>query len=101
MSAHPHQEAAPPAQPTCWCCGAERGDNELVHLGNHPEVGICTRCARWMQRRATELDDAYHPTVAARLRAGIHTARNAVIRRGWHQRGLLGTLLRRIDRYLP
>jgi hypothetical protein len=97
-AAHDYDESS---QPRCWCCGADKSDNELVHLGNHPEVGICPRCAHWVHRRGTQLEDAKHPSIAARLRAIVHALRTAVINKGWHQGGFLGTLLRRIDRYLP
>ncbi|WP_245992370.1 hypothetical protein [Prauserella muralis] len=78
-----------------------RDDAELVHLGNHPEVGICVSCARWVQRRARALEDRHSRGVAAHLRALVGSARAAVIARGWHERGRLGAFLRRLDRYLP
>jgi hypothetical protein len=101
MTAHTAQDHAETSSPQCWCCGASKNDNELVHLGNHPEVGICTRCAHWVHRRGTQLDDAQHPSIAARLRSIVHALRTAIVNKGWHERGLLGTLLRRIDRHLP
>ena len=36
----------------CWCCGADRPDSDLVRLGAHPEVGVCTDCAVFLHRRA-------------------------------------------------
>jgi hypothetical protein len=39
--------------------------------------------------------------VAARLRGVLHAARGHVFNRGWHERGHLGALLRRLDRHLP
>lgn len=101
MTAQPTHEEATTSAPRCWCCGAERREDELLHLGNHPEVAVCAGCARWLHRRATQLEDAQHPTIGARLRAVVRSARAHVIDRGWHQRGALGKLLRRIDRYLP
>ncbi|MGH4026599.1 MAG: hypothetical protein ACRDRV_18650 [Pseudonocardiaceae bacterium] len=85
----------------CWCCGSEYPESELVRLGEHPEVGVCLNCARWLQRRAVQRHDELHPSPASRLRARIHTVREAVIRKGWHERGLLGALLRQLDRHLP
>jgi hypothetical protein len=70
-------------------------------LGQHPEVGVCLGCARWLQRRAVQRYDEHHPSPAARLRGWVNTVRDAVIRKGWHRRGVLGVLLRRIDRHLP
>lgn len=86
---------------TCWCCGREFPESELVHLGMHPEVGVCLQCARWLQRRAVQRYDEQHPSPAAMVRGGVQSMRDVVIRKGWHQRGALGTVLRRIDRYLP
>ncbi|GAA3550282.1 hypothetical protein GCM10022222_37280 [Amycolatopsis ultiminotia] len=59
------------------------------------------RCARWLQRRAVRRHDERHPSPGARLRGGINVVREAVIRKGWHRRGRLGAMLRRLDRHLP
>jgi len=42
-------------------------------------------------------------SLARRVRASIqiHAVREIVIGHGWHERGVLGALLRRIDRYPP
>jgi hypothetical protein len=73
----------------------------LVRLGQHPEVGVCLRCARCLQRRAVQRYDEHHPSPTGRLHAGVNAVRNAMIRKGWHERGVLGTVLRWIDRRLP
>lgn len=99
MSVQPERERV--SEIGCWCCGAEYPDAELVRLGQHPEVGVCLRCARWLQRRAVQRYDEQHPSPAALLRGGIHAVRAAIIQRGWHRRGVLGTALRWIDRHLP
>lgn len=91
----------PATAPMCWCCGRSYPEQELTRLGDHPEVGVCLGCAIYLKRRATARRDEHHPTLVSRLRGGIDTVRNAVIRRGWHERGPLGALLRRIDRFLP
>ncbi|TNC25328.1 hypothetical protein [Amycolatopsis alkalitolerans] len=93
--------SAQDTEPFCWCCGRDKPETELVRLGSHPEVGVCLECARWLQRRARQRHDSRHPGPSARLRGGIDAGRDLVIRKGWHRRGLLGALLRRIDRYLP
>ena len=87
--------------PFCWCCGNDKLETDLVRLGSHPEVGVCLNCARWLQRRARRHHDDQHPSPATRLRARINAVRNLVIRKGWHRHGLLGALLRRLDRHLP
>jgi hypothetical protein len=100
VSVQPEQEHAPSGT-GCWCCDAEYPEAELVRLGQHPEVGVCLRCARWLQRRAMQRYDEQHPSSAARLRGGIQAVRAAVVRKGWHRRGRLGIMLRWIDRHLP
>jgi len=32
---------------SCWCCGRPSSEDDLVHLGNHPEVGICVSCVHF------------------------------------------------------
>lgn len=87
--------------PSCWCCGADQAEHDLVRLGAHPEVGVCLDCARWVGRRARTRRDEQHPTPAGQLRHALDTVRDRVISRGWHERGRLGTVLRSIDRRLP
>ncbi len=85
----------------CWCCGAERAESELLHLDQHPEVGVCARCARWLHRRARQREDEQRPSPAAWLRGGIRSARSVVIQHHWQDRPVIGPLLRRLDRHLP
>ena len=99
MTVQPEQERA--SETGCWCCGTKYPEAELVRLGQHPEVGVCLRCARWLQRRAVQRHDEHHPSPTARLHAGIRAVQSAVIRKGWHERGMLGGVLRWIDRRLP
>jgi hypothetical protein len=85
----------------CWCRGSQYPDTDLLRLGQHPEVGICPRCARWLRRRAIARHDEQHHSLAGRLRGVLQGARDHVISHGWHQRRLLGALLRRLDQHLP
>lgn len=85
----------------CWCCGSAFPEADLVRLGQHPEVGVCLGCARWLYRRRTERLDRARPTVPARVRSVVRATRAAVIRRGWPDRPKLGRLLRWIDRHIP
>ncbi|GAA1573140.1 hypothetical protein GCM10009804_32100 [Kribbella hippodromi] len=89
------------AQATCWCCGNEFAERDLVRLGSHPEVGVCFQCARFLRRRAAEREDQQRVSAAARLRAAVRTSRAWVITHGWHRLPLVGPILRRIDRHLP
>jgi hypothetical protein len=90
------------AQPSqCWCCGERYPEAELHRLGSHPEVGVCTDCARWLYRRATQRHHEQRRSVSAPLRRLIGSVRGAVIARGLHDRRLIGPALRWIDRFLP
>jgi hypothetical protein len=94
-------ETSQPVAPVCWCCGGEYEEQDLLRLGMHPEVSVCLQCARFLQRRAAEREDELHPSLAARVRDVVRGARDLVIRHGWHNRPVIGRLLRRIDRHLP
>jgi hypothetical protein len=85
----------------CWCCGSTFAETELVRLGQHPEVGVCLGCTRYLHRRRTEQLDRARPSPAARARSVVRATRAAVIDRGWHNQRGVGRLLRRIDRLLP
>ncbi len=86
---------------SCWCCGREFGEANLVRLGSHPEVGLCLDCARWVHRRAAERRDAGRRGPFVRSRAAVRAARALVMRRGWHERRILGPILRWLDRLVP
>jgi hypothetical protein len=85
----------------CWCCGGELAEPDLLRLGSHPEAGVCPDSARDLQRRATARRDQQRRTWSARLRAGVRATRARIIEHGWHNRPVLGRLLRHIDRHLP
>jgi hypothetical protein len=82
----------------CWCCGKVRPEDALVHLGHHPEVGICINCVHFLRRRARD----YQATVwRQRLRGAAASARGDVMARGWHQRPVVGPVLQWLNRHLP
>ena len=85
----------------CWCCGSSRRTEEMVSLGDHPEVTLCWDCARWAHRRAVAQADALSPGVGSAIRSRIQAVRDRVIALELHQRPRLGPILRRIDRWLP
>ena len=85
----------------CWCCGAVDDPYLMVRLGNHPEVALCRACARWAAKRASEIDDRSGSGVLVVVRGRLRAARKGVIRRGWHENGVLGRPLRWLGRYLP
>jgi hypothetical protein len=78
----------------CWCCGAIEDQTRLVRLGNHPEVGLCLRCAHSVSTWAWELEDQSKtgPLVIGRDR--FRALRRDVIRRGWHHSPFVGGPIR-------
>ena len=85
----------------CWCCGATEQPARLVHLGNHPEVMVCIRCAHSLSKRAWEIEDEARTGLATQVRRRIRRVRKSVVRRGWHQNRLVGGALRRLGRLMP
>ena len=85
----------------CWCCGQGQRADDVVHLGNHPEVAVCLGCAHFLHQRARGVEDARRPSPAARVRDGLRAARGVVIRHGWHEKPLIGPVLRRLGTRLP
>jgi hypothetical protein len=94
-------ETVQASTPTCWCCGAEFDEHDLVRLGSHPEVGVCFGCARYLQRRAAAQEDERGRSWQGRARDVVGAARDWVLARDWHNRRMVGRILRRIDRHLP
>src|SRR6476620_10713289 len=98
------QEEQPPADPLpgeCWCCGSVNDPHRMVHLGNHPEVGLCRPCARWAAKEASEIEDRYRTGPLVLGRDGLRTVRRFVIARGWHRSRLVGGALRWIGKRMP
>jgi hypothetical protein len=85
----------------CWCCGRGRPESDVVRLGEHPETAVCLGCAHFLHQQARAREDEGRPSPASRARDGIRTARQWVIRRGWHTRRGIGPLLRRLGARLP
>ena len=85
----------------CWCCGAVDDPTRLVHLGDHPEVALCIRCAHSVSKWAWEIEDQSKtgPFVLARDR--FRALRRSVITRGWHHSPLVGGPIRWIGKRLP
>jgi hypothetical protein len=73
----------------------------LVHLGTHPEVTVCLRCAHFLHQQAGQREDALRPSLAGRLRDGLRRARRMVMAHGWHQRPVLGRPLRWLGQRFP
>ena len=74
------------------------GRRALIHLGNHPEVGVCVSCVHFLGRRARD----YQATVMRqRLRSAAESIRAKVMARGWHEHPTFGSALRWINRHSP
>lgn len=86
---------------TCWCCGATEDPAKLVRLGNHPEVGVCTRCARSISKWAREIEDYDRTGLRVRARDWFRALRKTVVRHGWHHNRLVGRPLRWIGKHMP
>lgn len=94
-------DEAPHSRSECWCCGMVEDPARLVHLGNHPEVTVCIRCAHSISKWAWEIEDQSRPGMAARARDQFRSVRKAVVQRGWHQSRLVGRPLRWLGSRLP
>jgi hypothetical protein len=86
------------AESECWCCGRMTAQEALVRLSNHPEVGVCISCVRFLSRRARD----YQASVTRKkLRGTAESIRGQVMSRGWHERPVIGPALRWIDKHVP
>jgi hypothetical protein len=98
MSAESQAEAGERDPSRCWCCGHEIPEDALVHLGSHPEVGICVSCVQFLSRRARDLQAT---AMRRRLRGAAESVRGEVTARGWHERPVIGPALRWVNRHVP
>jgi hypothetical protein len=85
----------------CRCCDTVDAADRMVHLGNHPEVHLCLRCAHFVHQRAWEIEDEELGGPAAFARDRFRGLRRGVVRRGWHQSRFIGGRLRWLGKYLP
>ena len=90
-----------PGRLECWCCGQPRSTDDVVHLGNHPEVAVCLGCAHFLHQRARAREDELRPSAAGRARDGLRAVRGVVIARRWHEKPLIGPVLRWLGTRLP
>ena len=85
----------------CWCCGNDFPERQLVRLSAHPEAALCLRCARFLLRLARTRADEDDPVAGARLRSAVRSIRKVIVGRRWHERPVVGPVLRWIDKHLP
>jgi hypothetical protein len=98
MSAEADTAIGETGESGCWCCGRMTSQEALVHLGNHPEVGVCIGCVRFLGRRARDYQASQ---VRKRLRGAAESIRGQVVSRGWHERPVIGPMLLWINRHVP
>jgi len=91
----------PDQDAVCWCCGTRQDPAKLVLLGNHPEVAVCIRCARSLNKWAREIEDQNRTGPAVRARASVRRLRKTVVAHGWHRNRLVGRGLRWMGRFTP
>lgn len=101
MAGYVAGEHSADSETDCWCCGRVENPARMVHLGNHPEVNICTGCARWIGKSAGEIDDRDRTGVTVQIRGGLRAVRNRVVEHGWHRSAFFGPCLRWIGRHTP
>jgi hypothetical protein len=85
----------------CWCCGAEQPAAKMIHLGNHPEVTLCLRCAHFVHQQARAREDADRPSPTARARDLMRSGRRFVVDRDWPHKPIIGPVLRWLGPRLP
>ncbi|MGI9009062.1 MAG: hypothetical protein ACR2FU_23225 [Streptosporangiaceae bacterium] len=98
MSAETDRAIDGAGESSCWCCGRMTDENALVHLGSHPEVGVCVSCVRFLGRRARDIQAS-----GARrgVRAVAESIRGEVMKRGWQERSVIGPMLLWVNRHSP
>lgn len=85
----------------CWCCDTRDNRDRMVHLGNHPEVHLCLRCAHFVHQEAWTIEDHSRHGPGAVARNRFRDARAEVVRRGWHRNRIIGGKLRWLGKHLP
>lgn len=90
-----------PAEEQCWCCSSAGTHDRMVHLGNHPEVNICLRCARFVAKSGREIEDRDKQGMAVVMRERARSVRKTVVQRGWHNAPVVGPALRWLGRRTP
>jgi hypothetical protein len=73
----------------------------MVHLGNHPEVALCLRCARWAAKQAWEIEDRDRTGALVLARDRFRALRSRVVDRGWQHNRYVGRPLRWLGKHLP
>ena len=94
-----HNESA--ERSSCWCCGQEHMSEDMVHLGEHPEVDVCLRCAHYLHRQARGREDAQAQSPLARARDGMRSVGELVMRYDLQHKPVIGPILRWLGPRVP
>jgi hypothetical protein len=86
---------------SCWCCAQEQASENMVHLGEHPEVEVCLPCAHFLHQQARGREDQQKHSPMARLRDGMRSLRELVLRYGLHRKPVIGPILRWLGPRVP
>jgi hypothetical protein len=78
MTAQTTVQDEPQGRSGCWCCGRIEDPAKLVHLGNHPDMTVCTRCAHSISKWAWEIEDQSTTGLPVRARDEFRRLRKAV-----------------------
>jgi hypothetical protein len=73
----------------------------VAHLGSHPEVTVCTRCAHSLSKWAWQIEDRFCIGLAFYARNRFRRLREAEVRHGWQHNKFVGHGLRWIGRFRP
>jgi hypothetical protein len=73
----------------------------MVHLGNHPEVALCIRCAHSVSKWAWEIEDQSKTGSLVMARDRFRAVRRGVVRRGWQHHPIVGRPIRWLGKRLP
>jgi hypothetical protein len=98
MNAEVHLTAGRAGHDECWCCGKQMPRDALVHLGHHPEVGVCINCAHFLQQRAR---DRQATVLRQQLRGAAESVRRQVMAHGWQSHPVAGPALKWLNRHSP
>jgi hypothetical protein len=96
MSAQSQTAVGETGESRCWCCGRVTAEQALVRLGNHPEVGVCVNCVRFLGRRARDYQAS---VMRKRLRGAAESVRGEVM--SWHERPVIKPALLCVNRHVP
>jgi hypothetical protein len=91
----------PTDEAECWCCGIRGVADKMVHLENHSEVTICTRCAHSLHTWAWEIEDAGKTGATVIARNRFRRLRHHGQQHGWHHNRIVGRPLRWLGKHLP